>query len=131
MGKLVKRDAGPNPEAWLPLLPSAYQILLVLAEGECHGYAIMQEINLRTDGAMRLGPGTLYRTIKRMLEDGWIEEAGDRHDPTLDDERRRFYRLTDLGVRVARAETQRLTNLVDMARSKRLLWPDAPAFAGV
>ena len=110
-----------DPESFPPLTPAAFHILLALADGEKHGYGIMQEVAERTDDQMRLGPGTLYGTIKRMLADGWIEESDDRPDPELDDERRRYYRLTDFGQKVARAEAQRLAQLVNIARDKRLL----------
>ena len=110
-----------GPESFLPLTPAAFHILLALADGEKHGYGIMQEVAERTDDQMRLGPGTLYGTIKRMLADRWIEESDERPDPVLDDERRRYYRLTDFGQKVARAEAQRLAQLVNIARDKRLL----------
>ena len=98
-----------------------FHVLLALADKERHGYEIMQEVQERTAGSVRLGPGTLYGSIKRMLSDGWIEESDDRPDPELDDERRRYYRLSDFGFRVARAESQRLANLVISARTKKLL----------
>lgn len=104
----------------LPVTPAVFHILLALADGEKHGYSIMQEITRITDGTIRMGPGTLYGTIKRMLEAGLIEESDERPDAALDDERRRYYRLTNLGGRVARAETVRLANLVNVAQSKRL-----------
>jgi DNA-binding PadR family transcriptional regulator len=105
----------------LPLTPAAFHILLALADDEKHGYGIMQEVSLISDGQIKLGPGTLYGTIKRMLADGWIEESDERPDPALDDERRRYYRLTDLGSKVVRAEAARLSRLVDAARSKKLV----------
>ena len=98
-----------------------FHILLALADKERHGYEIMREVDERTDGKMRLGPGTLYGSIKRMLGDGLIEELDERPDPELDDERRRYYRLTDFGRRVAIAEAERLEKLVKSARSKKLL----------
>ena len=98
-----------------------FHILLALADKERHGYDIMREIDERSEGKMRLGPGTLYGSIKRMLSDGLIEELDERPDPELDDERRRYYRLTDLGRRVAVAEAERLERLVKSARSKKLL----------
>ena len=110
-----------DPEALLPLTPAVFHILLALADGERHGYGIMQEVAALTDGALRLGPGTLYGSIKRMLADGLIEETDERPDPELDDERRRYYRLTDFGQRVAHLEARRLARLVDEARAKRLL----------
>jgi DNA-binding PadR family transcriptional regulator len=81
----------------------------------------MQEVEERTEGKVRLGPGTLYGSIKRMLADGWIEETEDRPDPEMDDERRRYYRLTDFGYRLATAEAERLARLVKSARLKKLL----------
>ncbi len=110
-----------EPEALLPLTPAVFHILLALADSERHGYGIMQEIALRTDGKMRMGPGTLYGSIKRMLAEGLIEASGERPDPTLDDERRRYYRLTSFGLRVAQAEAQRLAQLVHVAQFKHLL----------
>src|SRR5947209_7370665 len=114
-------NIGRDPETLLPLTSAVFHILLALADGEKHGYAIMQEVGLRTDGTFRMGPGTLYGSIKRMRADGLIMESGERPDPALDDERRRYYRLTDFGQRVAQAEAQRLMQLLRIARSKRLL----------
>ncbi|HEY3285278.1 MAG TPA: PadR family transcriptional regulator [Armatimonadota bacterium] len=108
----------------LELTPAAYQILLALAPEERHGYAILQEVREQTDGRMRLGPATLYRTLKRMLEQGLIGECEERPDPAMDDERRRYYRLTRQGVRAAEQESRRLESLVALARSRRLLRPD-------
>ena len=98
-----------------------FHILLALADKERHGYEIMREVDERTEGKMRLGPGTLYGSIKRMLNDGLIEELDERPDPELDDERRRYYRLSDFGRRVAIAEAERLDKLVKSARAKKLL----------
>jgi len=113
----VTRDGSAPP----PLTPAVFQILLALAGGERHGYGIMKEVAASTGGRMRMGPGTLYGTIKRMLAVGLIEESGERPDPELDDERRRYYRLTALGRRLAVAEAERLDALVQVARAKRLL----------
>jgi DNA-binding PadR family transcriptional regulator len=113
--------AQKNPEELLPLTPAVFHILLALADSERHGYGIMQEIAERTSGAMRMGPGTLYGSIKRMLADGLIEAAAERPDPESDDERRRYYRLTDFGLRVLRAEAQRLEQIVSIVHSKRIL----------
>lgn len=110
-----------DPATRLPLKRAEFHILLALAGGEQHGYSIMQEIDALTDGAVQLGPGTLYTSIKRMVGDGLIEESDNRPDPALDDQRRRYYRLTDFGQRVAAAEAQRLAQLVDVARARRLL----------
>ena len=105
----------------LPLAPATLHILLALADGEKHGYGIMQEVTTNTDSKLRLGPGTLYGAIKNLLEDGLIEESGKRPDPAHDDERRRYYRLTEFGQRVAEAEAARLEELVKLARIRRLL----------
>ncbi|HJU92051.1 MAG TPA: PadR family transcriptional regulator [Pyrinomonadaceae bacterium] len=113
--------AKEKPEAWLPLTAPMFHILLALADKERHGYDIMREIDERSEKKVRLGPGTLYGSIKRMLSDGLIQELDERPDPELDDERRRYYRLTDLGRRVAVAEAERLERLVKSARSKKLL----------
>jgi len=110
-----------EPKSFLPLTPAIFHILLALAGGERHGYGIMQEVDASTNGQQKLGPGTLYGSIKRLLANGLIEESGDRPDPALDDQRRRYYRLTERGRRVAAAEAQRLERLVVEARAKRLL----------
>jgi DNA-binding PadR family transcriptional regulator len=99
----------------LPLPLAVFHMLLALAEGERHGYALKREIRQRTGGKLDLGSGALYGSISRMLEQGLIEESGDRPDPHLDDERRRYYRITPLGRRVARAEAARLRELVEIA----------------
>jgi DNA-binding PadR family transcriptional regulator len=109
-----------DPRGFLPLTPAVLEILLALAEEDLHGYAIMREVERRTGGQTRLGPGTLYRSVGQLLERGWIREADERPDPSLDDERRRYYRLTDLGRRAAIAEVGRLEGLVRTARQKRL-----------
>lgn len=110
-----------QPESMLPLTPAVFHILLALCDQERHGYGIMQEVAHSTAGEVRLGPGTLYGSIKRMLAADLIEESAERPDPELDDQRRRYYRLTDLGQRVARAEAGRLANLVQRAQAKQLL----------
>jgi len=112
----------PQLKKFLPLTPAAFSILLALSDGDKHGYAIMQEATRRT--GKKMGPGTLYGLIKRMLADGWIVEQDERPDPELDDERRRYYHLTDLGQRVASREAERLAQLVNLARRQGLL-PDA------
>jgi DNA-binding PadR family transcriptional regulator len=111
-------SASKNPRALLPLSASGFYILLALAQGERHGYAISKEVEATTDGTVTLGPGTLYRLIKQMTVDGWIAEV-DRVDP--DDPRRRYYRLTAWGKSIAQAEAARLADLVRLARSRRLL----------
>lgn len=104
-----------------PLQPAAFHILLALAGGEKHGYAIMQDVDALTQGQLKLGPGTLYGTLKRMRADGWIEESDERPDPGQDDERRRYYRLTETGLTILRMEAARLKRLLDAARTRGLL----------
>jgi DNA-binding PadR family transcriptional regulator len=104
-------------EALLPLPGATFQILLALAEEDRHGYAIMQEVNSRSAGQARLTPGTLYRSIQRMLEQGLIEETDDRPAADLDDERRRYYRITRFGRRAAQGETRRLAQTLKLARA--------------
>lgn len=116
-----EKAATATPESHLPLAPATFQILLTLVGRERHGYAIMQEVAERTEGAVRLGPGTLYGALKRLLESGLVEEGGEHADPELGDERRRYYQLTRFGLRVARAEARRLETMVRAARSKKLL----------
>ncbi|MBN2003525.1 MAG: helix-turn-helix transcriptional regulator [Anaerolineae bacterium] len=111
----------PDIDELLPLTPAVFHILLVLADQERHGYSIMQEVQTLTGGQVKMGPGTLYGTIKRMLQMQLIEETEDRPDPDLDDQRRRYYRLSALGHRVLRAEAQRLESLVDVARKREIL----------
>jgi DNA-binding PadR family transcriptional regulator len=106
-----------DAQALLPLPPAAFHILLALADGDRHGYGIIQEVEVRTGGELRLSAGTLYRSIQRMLEQGLLVEARERPAPELDDERRRYYRITPFGTVVARAEAQRLARLVKMARA--------------
>jgi DNA-binding PadR family transcriptional regulator len=111
----------PDPEKLLPLRSSVFHILLALSDGDLHGYGIMQEVSDHTGGQIRLGPGTLYGAIKRLLNDGLIVEADERPDVSLDDERRRYYRLTDFGQRVLKAEVQRISRMVSVAQRKRLI----------
>jgi DNA-binding PadR family transcriptional regulator len=108
----------PSPGDLLPLNPAVFHILLSLADGERHGYALKREIAARTDGQMRLGPGVLYGSIAKMLAQGLIEESDDRPDPHLDDERRRYYRITPFGRKVAHAEAARMRALVDLATAR-------------
>ena len=110
-----------NPDDFLPLTPAMFHILLALADRDRHGYEIMREVAERTEGKVRIGPGTLYGSIKRMLNDDLIEELDERPDPELYDERRRYYRLSKFGHRVAVVEAERLAQLVKAARSKKLL----------
>lgn len=122
MSQRQSREAGPaSPVNFLPLTPAVFYILLVLAEGDRHGYAIMQEATKRSEGALRLGPGTLYAAISRLLNDGLIVELEERPAPELDDSRRRYYRLSDRGSQALAAEAQRLGELARLARSTRAL----------
>lgn len=114
----MKSKSGPEV---MPLPSAVFHILVSLAEADRHGYAIIQDVAARTDGKVRLGPGTLYRSIQRMLEQDLIAETETRPAPDADDERRRYYRITPLGRQVARAEAERLSALVKLARSTGLL----------
>src|SRR5438045_8044027 len=107
-----------NPADLLPLTAPVFHILVALAEEERHGYGIMQDVAEQTAGGLQLGPGTLYGCLKRMLAAGLVAESDERPDPALDDERRRYYRMTPLGKRVVKAEAQRLASAVMAARSK-------------
>jgi DNA-binding PadR family transcriptional regulator len=100
----------------MPLPPVTFHILLALADEDRHGYAIIRDVETRTDGELKLSAGTLYRSIQRMLEQGLIVETSERPAPEDDDERRRYYRITKFGNEVARAEARRLTQLVKFAR---------------
>ena len=114
-------DSAPTIDQFLPLTPTMFYILLSLADQERHGYGIMQEVEAMTQGRIQMGPGTLYGAIKRMLAADLLEESDERPDPEQDDERRRYYRLTDLGRRVLGAEAQRLSNLITVAQSKHVV----------
>lgn len=111
----------PDPRSFLPLTPVAFEILLALAGGEAHGYAILRDIEDRTEGRMSPHAGSLYRAIARLEADRLLEELEERPDPEADDERRRYYRLTSLGREVAAAEAGRLEQQVRSARARRLL----------
>jgi len=109
-----------EPSSLIPLTPAVFHILLALAHGDCHGYAIMAEVNTLTQGQIHLGPGTLYRSIQKMVLDGLIDEIEHAHGAD-DDERRRYYKLTAFGKRVARAEANRLSILVKAATQRGVL----------
>ena len=115
--KTDKDDPRPSIDAQLPLAPAAFHILVALAEEDRHGYAIMELVAERTRGTVKLSPGTLYRTIQRLLEEGLIVEPRERPSPADDDERRRYYRLTAFGRAVVRAEARRLAGLVRLAQA--------------
>jgi DNA-binding PadR family transcriptional regulator len=110
-----------NPAELLPLTPAVFNILLALADGEKHGYGIMLEVEANTKGQVVMGPGTLYGSIKRMLNADLIAESDERADPAMDDQRRRYYRLTGLGRRVLGLEAERLASQVRIARAKSIL----------
>ena len=111
---MPRRD--PDPESLLPLPTATFHILMALADGDRHGYAIIQDVAARTGGEVKLSAGTLYRSIHRMLNDGLVEELSKRPAPELDDERRRYYRITTFGISIAQAETRRLSDLLRLAR---------------
>ncbi len=117
------RSSHTHEKGLLPLSPLAFHILLSLSEGERHGYALKREVAQRTGGAISPGPGVLYSTINKLVDVGLIEESDERPDPHLDDERRRYYRITPLGRRVARAEAIRMRELVRIA-AERFGLPD-------
>jgi DNA-binding PadR family transcriptional regulator len=117
----------PSPSSFLPLKPNWFHILLTLAGEEQHGYGIMQEVLDRTGGKVRLWPATLYGTLKRLIEEGLIAESDERPAPELDDARRRYYKLTDLGRQVLAAESERLEDLVWVIREKRKRFGESEA----
>jgi len=116
----ASRESREEADLLVPLQPAVFQILVALADQDRHGYAIMQDVAARTNGRMKLSPGTLYGAIKRMLESGLIVELDERPDPDDDDERRRYYRLTRFGREVAMAEADRLSTLLRQARAAGL-----------
>lgn len=115
------RAGTPDPESFLPLHRDTFHILVSLADRDRHGYAVMQDVLDRTNGKLRFSPSSLYASIRRLLEQGLIEELEERPDPSNDDERRRYYRLTRLGRDVAKAEARRLERLLGDARASGLL----------
>jgi len=128
----MTESPNPGPESFLPLSPPVFHILLALVDEERHGYGIMQEVKFRTDGQVHLVPGTLYGAIKRLLKQKLIEETDERPDPKLNDERRRYYRMTEFGQRVLAAEAARMARLVEQAQAKHLLpgWAPNPILGG-
>jgi DNA-binding PadR family transcriptional regulator len=110
-----------TPDSLLPLPTAVFHILIALADRDRHGYSIMQDVATRTDGKVQLSAGTLYSSVRRMLEQGLIEELAESPDPTSTDERRRYYRLTRFGRRVAAAEVDRLNALLQQARATGLV----------
>ena len=110
-----------KPDDLLPLTPGMFHVLIALADGEKHGYAIIKEVARRTDGVIRLSAGTLYTLIRRFVQDGVIAESAHRPEAALDDERRRYYKITDFGREVARAEAARMESTLSMAHAKNLI----------
>lgn len=121
--RVDRGDSGPE------LTPAMFHILLALSDRDRHGYGIMQEVEVRTGGAVRMAAGTLYRSIKILLAAGFIVESEERPDPALDDERRRYYRISERGRLAAEEEAERLEQLVKQARDKRLLRGGTPVSA--
>jgi DNA-binding PadR family transcriptional regulator len=119
----MPKPSEPSDElqSFLPLPTAVFHILVALADRDRHGYSIMQDVSARTDGRVRLSAGTLYSAIRRMLEQGLIEELRDSPDPASDDERRRYYRLTQLGRKVATAEARRVSDMLGQARATGLI----------
>ena len=116
----LKAPTPADLEGLLPLPLITFHILVAVSGEELHGYAILQDVATRTNGAVQIGAGTLYRSIHRMLEQGLLVESSERPDPELDDERRRYYRITPLGTAAVRAEAARLAELLELARAKGL-----------
>ena len=123
MATTTSNEPRSDPEAELPLTPAVFHILLSLADGEKHGYAIMQEVEEATEGGVRMGPGTLYGSLDRMLKAGYIAESDKRPASSMDDERRRYYRLSSFGRRVLQGEVARLNRAVSRARTKKVFIP--------
>ncbi len=115
------RHSDADIDSLLPLPPATFHILIALVREDRHGYAVIQDVEKRTRGELRLSAGTLYRSIHRMLEQGLVRETRDRPAPELDDERRRYYRISPFGEAVARAEARRMSELVSMARAQGLI----------
>jgi DNA-binding PadR family transcriptional regulator len=118
---MPRRISTDEVDSFLPLPTAAFHVLVALADRDRHGYSIMQDVDARTGGKVRLSAGTLYSAIRRMLEQGLIEELHDSPDPESADERRRYYRLTRLGRDVAVAEAKRFSELLEQARATRLI----------
>jgi DNA-binding PadR family transcriptional regulator len=118
---MARRTPTDDVESFLPLPTAVFHILVALADRDRHGYSIMQDVDTRTGGKVRLSAGTLYTAIRRMLEQGLIDELRDSPDPVSADERRRYYALTRLGRVVAVAEARRFSALLDQARATRLI----------
>jgi DNA-binding PadR family transcriptional regulator len=116
-----------NPDELLPLTPAEFEVLIALADGDKHGYAILKEVARRSDGEVRLGVATLYALLRRLLAEGLLAESAERPTAALDDERRRYFRVTEFGRRVAMAEARRMEKALAMARAKNLIRRPKPA----
>lgn len=114
-------NVAASPEELLPLTPRVFHILLALVDGPEHGYQIMKEVEARSGGKVRIGPGTLYEGVQRLVKNGLIEESAERPEGDLDDQRRRYYQLTAFGQQTLEAEADRLADLVGFARRKNLV----------
>ncbi len=114
-------ESRPAADTFLPLTPAVFHVLLALVDADRHGYGIAKEVAARTDDTVRLGPGTLYGTLTRMMDAGLVEERPRTGRASAGDERRRYYRVTPLGREVARAEARRLASLVAVAKAKALI----------
>ncbi len=124
---MIRRKNSTDPAIHLPLTPAMLHVLIALADRERHGYAILKEIKRRTEGRVELSAGTLYGIIRRLYSNGIIEESDERPDPDLDDERRRYYRLTEFGRSVVTAEAERMEGVLRMVRAKNLMPGTKPA----
>lgn len=110
-----------TPNTTQPLTPAVFHILLALSNGERHGYGIMKQVEADAQGQVKMGPGTLYGSLKRMLDAGLIKEGANRVDPALDDERRIYYQITDRGAQALAAELERYRHIVSVAQARKLL----------
>ena len=113
--------SNPDPQSFLPLTPVVFHILMALSSNDRHGYAIIKEVDSSTEGQVRIQTGTLYQAIKRLLDAGLIRSVESKVDPKLDDERRRYYTLSDLGMQVLSEEALRLERMVSLARANQVL----------
>lgn len=118
---MKKKPIGEDIQNLLPLTPTVFHMMLALADGEKHGYGIMRAVDAETQGRMQIRTGSLYGSIQRMIESGLIEETNERPDPELDDQRRRYYGLTDFGRRVLAAEAARVAQTMSVIQGKRIL----------
>lgn len=111
----------PTPTSNLPLTPAVFHILLALSGGERHGYGVMKQVESDSQGKVSMGPGTLYGSLKRMLDAGFVREGDTRVDPEMDDQRRIYYQITDTGLQALAAELERYQRIVTLAQQQSLL----------